>query len=257
MALLRALGSICSATIQLPCTMILSDGLKKRGDIAVVSGAFTDTWRGSYRTKSVALKAFRAYPIQDLKEVEKVRHTTRGFGRWWMRSVHVRSWRLRELRSGVGKGKKGTLLAALYVSDLGMSVKKLTKLLSACQLLVQLIPVPPVISVSHVVIIELVAPTGHYVRCLWSVDIGTGAGSLTPHIADQKRLHRRFPALQRCARLPIVHPPGASGRNAPTWTVQIRPPLTPRKGNFLASSSLPTLRCSPDIDADFRRLQWI
>ena len=76
-ALLRALGSICSATIQLPCTTILSDGLKKCGDIAVASGGFTDTWRGSYRTKTVALKAFRTYPIQDLKEAEKVRHTTR------------------------------------------------------------------------------------------------------------------------------------------------------------------------------------
>jgi hypothetical protein len=55
--------------------MILSDGLKKCGDIAVASGGFTDTWRGLYQAKNVALKAFRTYPIQDLQEAEKVRHT--------------------------------------------------------------------------------------------------------------------------------------------------------------------------------------
>ena len=76
-ASLRALGSICSATTQLPHTTILSDGLKKCGNIAVASGGFTDIWRGSYRAKDVALKAFRTYPIQDLKEAEKVRRTTR------------------------------------------------------------------------------------------------------------------------------------------------------------------------------------
>ena len=77
MALLRALGTICSATTQLPYTTILSDGLKKCGEIAIASGGFTDTWRGLYRSKNVALKAFRTYPIQDLKEAEKVCHTTR------------------------------------------------------------------------------------------------------------------------------------------------------------------------------------
>jgi len=55
--------------------MILSDGLKKCGDIAVASGGFTDTWRGLYGTKIVALKVFRTYPVQDLKEAEKVHRT--------------------------------------------------------------------------------------------------------------------------------------------------------------------------------------
>lgn len=71
---LRALGTICSATTQLPHTTILSDELEKCGVIAVASGGFTDTWRGRHRAKNVALKAFRTYPIQDLKEAEKVRH---------------------------------------------------------------------------------------------------------------------------------------------------------------------------------------
>ena len=73
--LLKALGSICSATTQLPHTTILSDGVERCGDIAVASGGFTDTWRGWYRTKNVALKAFRTYPIQDLREAEKVHYT--------------------------------------------------------------------------------------------------------------------------------------------------------------------------------------
>ena len=73
--MLRTLGSFCSATAQLPHTTILSDGLKKCGEIAVASGGFTDTWRGSYRTKNVALKVFRTYPVQVIKEAEKVHRT--------------------------------------------------------------------------------------------------------------------------------------------------------------------------------------
>ena len=73
---LRALGSICSATIQLPHTAILSDGLDIYGDIAMGSGGFTDTWRGLYQGKTVALKAFRTFPVQDLREAEKVRFTS-------------------------------------------------------------------------------------------------------------------------------------------------------------------------------------
>ena len=74
---LRALGSICSVTGQLPHTAILSSGLQKCGDIAVASGGFTDTWRGRYGRKNVALKAFRTYPSQDLKEAKKARKNDR------------------------------------------------------------------------------------------------------------------------------------------------------------------------------------
>ena len=74
--LLLALGSICSATSQLPSTTILSSGVERCGEIAIASGGFTDTWRGLYQTKTVALKAFRTYPSQDLKEAKKVRYTT-------------------------------------------------------------------------------------------------------------------------------------------------------------------------------------
>ena len=43
--------------------------------MAVASGGFTDTWRGRFKTKAVALKAFRTYPSQDLKEAKKVFHS--------------------------------------------------------------------------------------------------------------------------------------------------------------------------------------
>ena len=46
---------------------MLSTGLEKRGEIAVASGGFTDIWRGKYRAKQVAIKAFRIYPAQNLK----------------------------------------------------------------------------------------------------------------------------------------------------------------------------------------------
>jgi len=36
------------------------------------SGGFTDTWRGLYQGKTVALKAFRTFPVQDLREAEKI-----------------------------------------------------------------------------------------------------------------------------------------------------------------------------------------
>ena len=72
MTLLKALGSICGATTQLPHTTILSDGLKRCGDIAVASGGFTGTWRGWYWTKNVILKAF---VLAGSQEAGKVRHT--------------------------------------------------------------------------------------------------------------------------------------------------------------------------------------
>ena len=73
MRFLRTLGSICSARIQLPRTAILPDGIEISGDIAMATGGFTDTWQGLYRGKPVALKAFRTFPVQDLREAQKVR----------------------------------------------------------------------------------------------------------------------------------------------------------------------------------------
>ena len=102
----------------------------------------------------------------------------------------VETWRA---RSGAGKSKKDALLAALYVPDLGMNVEKLTRLLSARQLLVQPIPVPPVVGVLYLVNIKYVTPVEHYVRCVWSVNVHPGAGSLNANIVD--RLGKTSPAL--------------------------------------------------------------
>lgn len=51
---------------------MLSSGLDKRGSIAVASGGFTDVWRGDSNGRPVAIKAFRIYPAQNLKEAKEV-----------------------------------------------------------------------------------------------------------------------------------------------------------------------------------------
>ena len=57
--------------VQLPRTAILPDGIEISGDIAMATGGFTDTWRGLYRGKPVALKAFHTFPVQDLREAQR------------------------------------------------------------------------------------------------------------------------------------------------------------------------------------------
>ena len=67
-----ALGNVYSAIQRLPTSAVLSTGLEKRGNIAVASGEFTDTWRGDLGGLQVAIKAFRIYPAQNLKEAKEV-----------------------------------------------------------------------------------------------------------------------------------------------------------------------------------------
>jgi len=63
---------VCSTIERLPASAVLSAGLEKRGTIAVASGGFTDIWRGDYHGAQVAIKAFRIYPAQNLKEAKEV-----------------------------------------------------------------------------------------------------------------------------------------------------------------------------------------
>ena len=70
---MTALGNVCSITERLPTSAVLSTGLVKRGNIAVASGGLTDVWRGEYGGTQVAMKAFRIYPPQKLKEAKEVR----------------------------------------------------------------------------------------------------------------------------------------------------------------------------------------
>ena len=70
--LVNALGDVCSATDRLPTSTLLAAGLEKRGAIAVASGGLTDIWRGEYHGSPVAIKAFRIYPAQNLKEAKEV-----------------------------------------------------------------------------------------------------------------------------------------------------------------------------------------
>ena len=68
-----ALGNVCGATDRLPTSAVLTAGLEKRGTIAVASGGFTDIWRGDLHGAPVAIKAFRIYPAQNLKDAKEVR----------------------------------------------------------------------------------------------------------------------------------------------------------------------------------------
>ena len=70
--LVMALGDVCGATERLPASAMLSAGLERRGNIAVASGGFTDIWRGEYYAAPVAIKVFRIYPVQNLKEAKEV-----------------------------------------------------------------------------------------------------------------------------------------------------------------------------------------
>lgn len=65
-------GIFCRATKQFPPPVSLSAELSKSDDIAVASAGLTDIWRGRLRGACVAIKAFRAYPAQNLEEAEEV-----------------------------------------------------------------------------------------------------------------------------------------------------------------------------------------
>ena len=56
-------------------------GLEKRGTMAVASGGLTDIWRGQLNDARVAIKAFRIYPAQNLKEAKEVRSTAKARAR--------------------------------------------------------------------------------------------------------------------------------------------------------------------------------
>lgn len=68
------LGNMCSAIQRLPTSALLSTGLEKRGNIAVASGGFTDVWRGDLGELRVAIKVFRIYPAQNLRDAKEVRN---------------------------------------------------------------------------------------------------------------------------------------------------------------------------------------
>ena len=72
MKFVNALGDVCSATDRLPTSTLLAAGLEKRGPNAVASGGLTDIWRGEYYGSPVAIKAFRIFPTQNLKEAKEV-----------------------------------------------------------------------------------------------------------------------------------------------------------------------------------------
>ena len=68
-----ALGDTCSRIQRLPTSTVLCEGLKKRDDLAVASGGFTEIWQGDLRDVPVAIKAFRMFPAPDLSGIKEVR----------------------------------------------------------------------------------------------------------------------------------------------------------------------------------------
>lgn len=67
-----ALGNISSDLLLVPSSTGALRGLQKRGGIAIASGGTTDIWRGSWNNQQVALKAFRVYRVQDLREAKRI-----------------------------------------------------------------------------------------------------------------------------------------------------------------------------------------
>ncbi|KAF9646798.1 kinase-like protein, partial [Thelephora ganbajun] len=65
------LGNLCGAIERLPTSAVLST-LEKRGNIAVGSGGFTDIWRGDVGGTPVAIKVFRIYTAQSLREAKEI-----------------------------------------------------------------------------------------------------------------------------------------------------------------------------------------
>jgi len=51
---------------------VLATGLERRGEIPVASGGLTDIWRGKIGPANVAIKVFRIYPDQNLKEAKEI-----------------------------------------------------------------------------------------------------------------------------------------------------------------------------------------
>ena len=87
--ILSTLGNLCSATVLLPISAVLSTGLEKRGNIAVASGGLTDIWKGVLGDSRVAIKAFRIYPAQNLKEAKEVSITSDSRSTAHVRNVQI------------------------------------------------------------------------------------------------------------------------------------------------------------------------
>jgi hypothetical protein len=68
---ISALGNVCSITVQLPTSVVLSEGLEEHGNVTVASGGLADMWRGTYRGREVVIKVFRVY--KQSERVKKVR----------------------------------------------------------------------------------------------------------------------------------------------------------------------------------------
>ena len=68
----RILRKVCRSQGILPRSCIISENILKEGNIAFASGEFTYVWKGRYNGNRVCIKAFRAYPAEDLSRIKQV-----------------------------------------------------------------------------------------------------------------------------------------------------------------------------------------
>jgi hypothetical protein len=73
------LGELCSAIGWLPTSVVVSEGLEICAEAPFGSGGFAEIWRGRLKEaegdsngRLVAIKAFRIYPTEGLKEIKEV-----------------------------------------------------------------------------------------------------------------------------------------------------------------------------------------
>lgn len=69
---IAASGDLLNTIGRLPASTMLSTGLKKGQNIPAAPGRLSDLWEGDLHDDRVAIKAFRLYSAEQLKEAEKV-----------------------------------------------------------------------------------------------------------------------------------------------------------------------------------------
>ena len=52
--------------------------MEKVNDVPFASGGYSDVWRGLYKGEDVAIKAFRVYPADNIKQLTKVSNPISG-----------------------------------------------------------------------------------------------------------------------------------------------------------------------------------
>ena len=75
----RVLRKICAEAGILPESYYLAtEQIKRVDDVPFASGGYSDVWRGLYKREGVAIKAFRVYPTDNIRNLTQVLNTFQG-----------------------------------------------------------------------------------------------------------------------------------------------------------------------------------